>query len=122
MRKLVNVLGLVALSFATAAVFGWALGSSMDGQQVEAGGGAINNVIAVTGNERNRLYLIDTQNKTILVYEEPGRVGFNFVAGRWYDMDSEICVQNEVPYDQRGYPLQRVLQIRNAREGAGTRR
>jgi hypothetical protein len=96
-----------------AGVFGWALGRGMGtSNEVEAGGGAINNLIALSGTDSQRIYLIDTDAKTIMVYEAPGgRSGFSMVAGRWYEADSQVLrmTRSELPYDSRQYTVQNMV-------------
>ena len=110
MNRLLRELTVLVAAFGVAAVFGWALGKGLGSNgEVEAGGGAINNVIAVTGNENNRLYLIDTDTKVILVYENSSnKRGFTMVAGRFYDFDRQLARIKDLPYDQRKYSLRQI--------------
>ena len=110
MNRLLRELTVIVAAFGVAAVFGWALGKGLgSNNEVAAGGGAINNVIAITGNDNNRLYLIDTENKVILVYEMPGgRTGFTMVAGRLYDYDRQLARIRDLPYTSRGYSLRQI--------------
>ena len=112
MNRLLRELTVLIAAFGVAAVFGWALGKGLgSNSEVAAGGGAINNIIAVTGNDNNRLYLIDTATKVILVYEMPGgRTGFNMVAGRFYEFDRQLAQKKDLPYTTRGYSLRQVKQ------------
>ena len=119
MNRLMRELTVLVAAFGVAAVFGWALGKGLgSNNEVAAGGGAINNVIAITGNDNNRLYLIDTDNEVILVYEMPGgRTGFTMVAGRYYNFDRQLARIKDLPYVSRGYSLIQVKQRYEALQG-----
>ncbi len=112
MNRLLRELTVLVAAFGVAAVFGWALGKGLgSNSEVAAGGGAINNVIAVTGDDKNRLYLIDTATKVVLVYEMTStNSGFSLVAGRFYEFDRQLAQKKDLPYASRGYSLRQVKQ------------
>ena len=110
MNRIAKHAGYVVWSLAIAAVFGWTVSGTAGRSEVEAGG-AINNMMAVPGNRDNRMYLVDTDRKVILVYESLGKKGFSLVAGRTYELDREVMVKRELPWNGRGYGIKQIQKI-----------
>ena len=111
MNRLLRELTVLVAAFGVAAVFGWALGKGLgsNSEVAAGGGGATSNVIALTANDRNRLYLIDTTTKVILVYEMSStKSGFTMVAGRKYEWDLLLAQIQDLPFAQRKYSLPQI--------------
>jgi hypothetical protein len=70
--------------------------------------GAVN---AVTGNEndKHQLYIVDSSRKVILVYGGgASQYNFTLLASRYYEIDAQATVNNEFPYNQRGYNIKQM--------------
>ena len=110
-----KIAGIGALALLCSCAFGLALGFGLSmrggsGEAEAATSGAAGNVIAVTTDGvTQRMYVIDTETKAILVYEGPsGGRGFTLVAGRTYEVDREYMRQRELSYNARGYTIRQV--------------
>jgi len=73
-------------------------------------GGADNGIIALTGGD-NRLYLVDTNRKVILVYGGRNQYEFTMYTGRYFDMDSQATVGMEHRFRQQGYKITDMKKI-----------
>lgn len=90
---------------------GW-MAVSKRGSEVRAdnGGATTAGIIAMMGIQPNNehLFIIDTNFKTIMMYEIKNGQDLNFVAGRSFDNDSTFLTSKFVPgkflkYKQAGY-------------------
>ena len=107
-------------SGALASVLVLALVQSIPNHRSEANanvGAAAKNLIAVTTGTGQRLYLVDTDRQSVMVYDTTnGGRGFSLVGGRTYTADREAVHNSELQYNSNGYTIrdvQRVLQTRN---------
>ena len=120
MSRIAKHAGYVVWSLALAGVFGWTLSGTSGRSEVEAGG-ATNNMIAVAGNRDNRMYLVDTDRKVILVYEALGKKGFGLVAGRTYELDRAVTVKSELLWNGKGYGIKHIQQLWHRQNKLGVR-
>lgn len=105
MWRLAAVCGLLLAAFAIGAVFRKDM--PVYGQ-VQAGGGGVGSVIAFTSDNEStvqRMYLVDTGQKVILVYQssQPGDTNFKFVYGRTYAYEAELATYGEIKFNPTGY-------------------
>ncbi len=84
------------------------------------GGATTAGLIALVGNNpaNEHVFLIDTNNSTISMYESKNNTGLNLVAGRAFDQDSMLIRQTsgrELPYrsDNKGYTPVDVAKMLN---------
>ena len=114
-----KALGIGALALMCSATLGIAIGYglSLRGDAEAATSGASGNIIALTNDgPTQRIYVIDTESKAILVYEGPsGGRGFTLVAGRTYEVDREYMRQRELPYNTRGYKITDIQNMLKAK-------
>jgi len=82
--------------------------------------GAAGGVIALTGGD-NRLYLVDTNRKVILVYGGRSQYEFTMLTGRYFDMDSQATVGMQHKFKQQGYSIVEMKKIVDSK-AASTRR
>ena len=82
--------------------------------------GAAGGIIAISGGN-NRLYLVDTNRKVILVYGGRSQYEFTMMTGRYFDMDSQGTVGMEHRFKQQGYTIREMKAIVD-KKAATTRR
>lgn len=80
---------------------------------VQAGGASEGGTIAMTsdnGDNQQRLYVIDPQAKTILVYESrTGGGDFKLMCGRFYGHESKLATLSDIQWNARGYSVQDIM-------------
>lgn len=107
MNRALKTVGFVATALLVSVAFGWALGVGLGNRSaVSAQGASSGNLMAVPGTD-NRLYLIDTEAKVIVVYDSQGRSasGFTCVAARSYEVDIEASKRTEIRFSSKGYNI-----------------
>jgi len=94
--------------------------------KAEAGGGAIEGVIAFTSDSSNssRLFIINPSKKVILVYQAAGSTdkGVSLVAGRSFAADEDLCSHGEgieIPYKSDGYS---IVDVKKTLDSVGRKR
>lgn len=110
MDRVLRGIGVLAVALTLSLALGWGLGIGLgDRSAVSADGASSGNLIAVPTSEGNRLYLIDTNAKVILVYDSRGgRSGFSLVGGRTFEFDLEFVKKSEIKFNQNGYSILEV--------------
>ena len=110
--RAVAVLGLVLAGVITGLLL--RAGTPLYGP-VRAGGAASGGTIALTsdnGSTQQRLYLIDPEAKTILVYESrTGGGNFTLMCGRFYGHDAKLATLQDLPWNPRGYSVREVMNM-----------
>ena len=97
-------LGVAASALVIFATQGMVPGSN--NQAHATNNGAAGPFIAVTTGDGQRMYLVDTEVKAIMVYEATsGARGFNLVAGRSFELDREFMRKRQLPYLSQGYDI-----------------
>lgn len=95
--------------------------------EVQAGGGGAGSIIAITSDNNSttqRLYIIDTGQKVLLVYQStpPGDSDLKFVYGRTFNYDAELATYGEIKFNRTGYDvneMKRELDAIKKRTGGG---
>ena len=82
--------------------------------KVQAGGGAVDGVIAFTCDAQGapRLFLVNPSKKTICVYQAGDKGGVFLVCGRGYAKDEELCALGggaDIPLREAGYKIPEVV-------------
>lgn len=112
MNKWPKILGIAALALLCSGAFGLAIGYGLGlrGEAEAATSGASGSLLALTTDgATQRMYVIDTEAKVIMVYEGPsGGRGFTLVAGRTFEVDREYLRKRELKYSSRGYTITQI--------------
>ncbi len=120
--KFTKILAAAALAVAALYVTTplWAPGGSAAAPQVHAYGGGVNGVIAyaATVGTQEKLFLVDTQGKVILVYAASnGGKSFNLCGGRNFSFDAKASAAvaqkrgSDIPYRPQGYSVQDMMNL-----------
>ena len=120
--KFTKILAAAALAVAALYVTTplWAPGGSAVAPQAHAYGGAIGGVIAYSAKvgTQEKMFLIDTQGKVILVYAASnGSKSFNLCGGRNFSYDAKAAAnvgakrRSDIPYRNQGYSVQDMMAL-----------